>query len=94
MSSTTVAEGGRAAKPPRGRYAFAPSAHAERIAVVLRETKRIVRRAHGVLICETHHGFVCANAGVDLSHAPCAPSRGRGRAPTTRRGAGCTARAS
>mgnify|MGYP002623134393 FL=1 len=37
MSSTTVAEGGRAAKPPRGRYAFDPSAHAERIAVVLRE---------------------------------------------------------
>jgi coenzyme F420-0:L-glutamate ligase/coenzyme F420-1:gamma-L-glutamate ligase len=40
------------------------------IEVVLRETRRIVRRAHGVLICETHHGFVCANAGVDLSNAP------------------------
>jgi len=38
--------------------------------VVLRETKRIVRRANGVLICETRHGFVCANAGVDLSNAP------------------------
>jgi coenzyme F420-0:L-glutamate ligase/coenzyme F420-1:gamma-L-glutamate ligase len=23
-----------------------------------------------VLICETHHGFVCANAGVDMSNAP------------------------
>ena len=40
------------------------------IEVVLRETKRIVRRGHGVLICETHHGFVCANAGVDLSNSP------------------------
>jgi coenzyme F420-0:L-glutamate ligase/coenzyme F420-1:gamma-L-glutamate ligase len=40
------------------------------IEIVLRETKRIVRRANGVLICETHHGFVCANAGVDLSNAP------------------------
>ena len=40
------------------------------IEVILGETARIVRRAHGVLICETHHGFVCANAGVDLSNAP------------------------
>ena len=40
------------------------------IEVILSETARIVRRAHGVLICQTHHGFVCANAGVDLSNAP------------------------
>jgi len=40
------------------------------VELVLRETRRIVRRGHGVLICETHHGFVCANAGVDLSNAP------------------------
>lgn len=38
--------------------------------LILRESRRIVRRGHGVLICETHHGFVCANAGVDLSNAP------------------------
>ncbi|NRA06626.1 MAG: coenzyme F420-0:L-glutamate ligase [Myxococcales bacterium] len=37
--------------------------------VVLREATRIVRRGNGVLICETRHGFVCANAGVDLSNA-------------------------
>ena len=43
---------------------------ARHIEVILRETRRIVRRAHGVLICETRHGFVCANAGVDLSNAP------------------------
>jgi coenzyme F420-0:L-glutamate ligase/coenzyme F420-1:gamma-L-glutamate ligase len=40
------------------------------IELVLRETKRVVRRGKGVLICETVHGFVCANAGVDLSNAP------------------------
>ncbi len=38
--------------------------------LVLREARRIVRRGHGVLITETHHGFVCANSGVDLSNAP------------------------
>ncbi|HET8569043.1 MAG TPA: coenzyme F420-0:L-glutamate ligase [Candidatus Limnocylindria bacterium] len=37
--------------------------------VVLRETKEIVRWTRGVLISETHHGFVCANAGVDRSNA-------------------------
>jgi coenzyme F420-0:L-glutamate ligase/coenzyme F420-1:gamma-L-glutamate ligase len=38
--------------------------------VILRESRRIVRMDHGVLIAETHHGFVCANAGVDASNAP------------------------
>ena len=40
------------------------------VELVLRESARIVRRGHGVMICETRHGFVCANAGVDLSNAP------------------------
>jgi len=40
------------------------------VELVLRESKRIVRRGHGVLISETQHGFVCANAGIDLSNAP------------------------
>jgi coenzyme F420-0:L-glutamate ligase/coenzyme F420-1:gamma-L-glutamate ligase len=40
------------------------------VELVLREARRIVRRGHGVLIAETRHGFVCANAGVDLSNAP------------------------
>jgi len=38
------------------------------VEVVLGETKRIVRMGHGVMICETHHGFICANAGVDASN--------------------------
>lgn len=37
------------------------------IEVVLREAKRIVRQAGPILITETHHGFVCANSGVDQS---------------------------
>ena len=40
------------------------------IEVVLRESARIVRMDKGVIICETHHGFVCANAGVDASNVP------------------------
>jgi coenzyme F420-0:L-glutamate ligase/coenzyme F420-1:gamma-L-glutamate ligase len=35
--------------------------------VVLNEAKRIVRQVGPVLITETHHGFVCANSGVDQS---------------------------
>jgi coenzyme F420-0:L-glutamate ligase / coenzyme F420-1:gamma-L-glutamate ligase len=37
------------------------------VEVVLRESKRVVRQIGPVLITETHHGFVCANAGVDQS---------------------------
>ena len=39
------------------------------VELVLRESLRIVRHARGVMICETRHGFVCANAGVDQSNA-------------------------
>lgn len=35
---------------------------------VLQESKRIIRMDRGVLICETHHGLICANAGVDESN--------------------------
>jgi coenzyme F420-0:L-glutamate ligase/coenzyme F420-1:gamma-L-glutamate ligase len=50
------------------RYADMFEKDARQIEVVLGETKRIVRMEHGVMICETHHGFVCANAGVDASN--------------------------
>src|SRR6058998_1649436 len=60
---------------------IAPSARAQQwaekynkdprmVEVVFREARRIVRMDRGVLIVETHHGFVCANAGVDASNAP------------------------
>jgi coenzyme F420-0:L-glutamate ligase/coenzyme F420-1:gamma-L-glutamate ligase len=56
-----------------------PSAFAEGIApalakdarlveVVLRESRRIVKMDRGTIITETHHGLVCANAGVDESN--------------------------
>jgi coenzyme F420-0:L-glutamate ligase / coenzyme F420-1:gamma-L-glutamate ligase len=38
------------------------------VELVLRQTSRIVRNDHGVLIVETAAGFVCANAGVDESN--------------------------
>ncbi len=40
------------------------------VEVVLRESARIVRMDRGILIAETRHGFVCANAGVDASNVP------------------------
>jgi len=50
------------------------------IEVVLRESRRILRMDERVLIAETRHGFVCANAGVDHSgvagrhHVTCLPA--------------------
>jgi len=38
--------------------------------VVLRESRRVLRMTERVLIVETRHGFVCANAGVDRSNVP------------------------
>ena len=51
------------------------------VEVVLRESRRIVRMdsgprrdsgstTSGLIVVETHHGFVCANAGVDTSNVP------------------------
>jgi coenzyme F420-0:L-glutamate ligase/coenzyme F420-1:gamma-L-glutamate ligase len=39
------------------------------VQVVLDQTSELLRAANGVLICRTHHGFVCANAGVDASNS-------------------------
>ena len=40
------------------------------VEMILREARRIVRMDRGILIAETQHGFVCANAGVDTSNVP------------------------
>lgn len=59
--------------------AVRPSAAAERLAaetekdprvveLILRESVGIVRQRGPVLITETRHGFVCANAGIDASN--------------------------
>ncbi len=38
------------------------------VEAVLRESKRVIRQVGPVFITETHHGFKCANAGVDASN--------------------------
>ena len=38
------------------------------VELVLREAKRVVRMANGVVITETPHGFICANGGIDASN--------------------------
>jgi len=38
------------------------------VELVLRESRRVVRKGHGVLITETRQGFVCANSGIDVSN--------------------------
>ena len=38
------------------------------IELILSESKRIVRMENGIIIVETNHGFVCANAGIDESN--------------------------
>lgn len=52
------------------RFAAEHRKDARQTEVVLRESSRIVRMDRGVIISETHHGFVCANAGVDASNVP------------------------
>lgn len=46
---------------------FANDAQARR-RLVLSESVRVLREREGLVISETAHGFVCANAGVDLSN--------------------------
>jgi coenzyme F420-0:L-glutamate ligase/coenzyme F420-1:gamma-L-glutamate ligase len=38
------------------------------VQLILDETKRIIRMKNGIIISETHHGLVCANAGIDESN--------------------------
>jgi len=40
------------------------------VELVLGESTEVLRAERGVLIAETHHGFVCANAGIDSSNLP------------------------
>lgn len=38
------------------------------IELAMRESRAVIRRKNGVLITETHHGFLCANSGIDVSN--------------------------
>jgi coenzyme F420-0:L-glutamate ligase/coenzyme F420-1:gamma-L-glutamate ligase len=40
------------------------------VELILSESREVLRAERGVLITETHHGFVCANAGIDTSNLP------------------------
>lgn len=49
------------------QYADAWEKDARIVELVLRESRRVVRQLGPVMITETHHGFICANAGIDQS---------------------------
>lgn len=53
-----------------GRLVDAPQDPEGRAKIVEQEAAHILRRRDGLLIAETRHGFVCANAGVDSSNVP------------------------
>jgi coenzyme F420-0:L-glutamate ligase/coenzyme F420-1:gamma-L-glutamate ligase len=40
------------------------------VELILEESAEVLRAERSVLIVETHHGFVCANAGIDSSNLP------------------------
>jgi coenzyme F420-0:L-glutamate ligase/coenzyme F420-1:gamma-L-glutamate ligase len=40
------------------------------VELILSESREVLRAERGVLIAETRHGFVCANAGIDSSNLP------------------------
>ena len=56
--------------PLAEKWAAAHNKDARAVEVIFRESRRIVRMDHGVIIAETRHGFICANAGVDASNVP------------------------
>jgi len=55
-------------RPEAVDYARRFDRDARQVEVVLREAKRVVRMENGLVITETHHGFVCANGGIDASN--------------------------
>ena len=56
--------------PFAARFAEQHDKDPRHVEVVLRESARIVRMERGLIIAETRHGLVCANAGVDASNVP------------------------
>jgi coenzyme F420-0:L-glutamate ligase/coenzyme F420-1:gamma-L-glutamate ligase len=54
--------------PLAAQWATAHGKDPRVVEVIFRESRRIVRMDRGILISETHHGYICANAGVDASN--------------------------
>ena len=68
------AEAQRVARNPSpgeeaSRLAEATGFDAGEVELILMETRAVLRAAPGVLVVETSHGYVCANAGIDRSNA-------------------------
>ena len=55
-------------RPEAVEFAARWDRDARQVEVVLRQAVRVVRMDHGVVIVETRHGFILANAGVDASN--------------------------
>ena len=53
----------------RARELAGPDGDPRHVEVILRESRSVVRSRPPLVISETHHGFVCASAGVDASNA-------------------------
>ena len=66
----TVSLADVAPSPLASEWATTHGLDAAVVEVVLRESRRIVRMDRGLIIAETRHGYVCANAGVDASNVP------------------------
>jgi coenzyme F420-0:L-glutamate ligase/coenzyme F420-1:gamma-L-glutamate ligase len=54
--------------PMAHRWASLWGKDARQVEVVLQQAKRVVRMTRGLIVAETRHGFICANAGVDASN--------------------------
>jgi coenzyme F420-0:L-glutamate ligase / coenzyme F420-1:gamma-L-glutamate ligase len=54
--------------PASRRWAQRYHLNARVIELAMQQSRRIVRRKHGVLITETRHGLICANSAVDVSN--------------------------
>jgi coenzyme F420-0:L-glutamate ligase/coenzyme F420-1:gamma-L-glutamate ligase len=56
-------------EPSLRAHELAGNSDPRRLEVILREAREVVRSRPPLVIAETHHGFVCASAGVDASNA-------------------------
>jgi coenzyme F420-0:L-glutamate ligase/coenzyme F420-1:gamma-L-glutamate ligase len=53
-----------------GRVVAFDGTEEHKLALIDAQSRRVIRRRGTLRITETHHGFVCANAGIDLSNTP------------------------
>lgn len=66
FADPAAVEAGAEARELAGRTAKDPGL----VQLILDESAEVLRATEGVLIVETTHGFICANAGIDSSNVP------------------------